>query len=171
MQAAAVKMCVACIFLSEGKMFAKSLNKLVIDADGCPVVREAAKIAAEYSVQCMIVCDSSHYFNISTAETIVVSQRADAADFYIVNHIGEGDVIVTQDYGLAAMCLAKKACAINQDGKIYSDENISGLLESRAVGKKVMRAGGRLKGPPKRNKEQNDRFIKTIRRIFENGTV
>ncbi len=157
--------------MNEEIIFTKSENKIVIDADGCPVVREAARIAAEFSVRCVIVCDSAHYFDISNAETVVVSQGADAADFYIVNHITKGDVVVTQDYGLAAMCLAKKACVINQDGKIYSDENISGLLESRAVGKKIMRAGGRLKGPPKRNEQQNEKFIKTIRRIFENAEV
>lgn len=152
-------------------MFAKNLNKLIIDADGCPVVRAAAKLAAEYNVQCMIVCDSAHFFDIGTAQTVVVSQGADSADFYIVNHIMPGDIAVTQDYGLAAMCLAKKASVINQDGRIYSDENIGGLLEQRAIGKKIRRAGGRLKGPPKRREDRDEKFIKTLRRLLENAEV
>lgn len=154
-----------------GNKFSLSVNKLVIDADGCPVVRQAAKTAAEYSADCLIVCDSAHYFDISTAKTVVVSQGADSADFYIANHVAPGDIVITQDYGLAAMCLAKKACAINQDGRVYSDENIGGLLESRAIGKKIRRSGGRLKGPPKRHEEQNKRFVDTLRRILENAEV
>lgn len=151
--------------------FSLSKNRLVIDADGCPVVRIAASIAAQNNAQCVIVCDSAHYFDIASAETVVVSQGADAADFYIVNNICKGDIVVTQDYGLAAMCLAKKACVINQDGRIYSDGNIGGLLESRAIGKKIRRAGGRLKGPPKRTAEQNEHFEKTLRRLMQNAEI
>ncbi|MBQ1394540.1 MAG: YaiI/YqxD family protein [Lachnospiraceae bacterium] len=145
-------------------------NSLVIDADACPVARMASKIAKEYGARCIAVCDSEHTFNgenMYGAEIITVSQGADSADFYIVNHVHENDIVITQDYGLAAMCLAKKACVINQNGQIYSDDNISGLLESRAIGKKIRRAGGRTKGPKKRTAEQNDKFEKTLRRLFE----
>ena len=78
---------------------------------------------------------------------------------------------MTQDYGLAAMCLAKKAIVLNQNGQIYSDCNIGGLLESRALGKKIRRSGGRLKGPPKRTAEQDEKFEKTLRRLLENAEV
>lgn len=146
-------------------------NSLVIDADGCPVVKIAARVAKEYGADCLIVCDSAHAFNIDGTRNIVVSQGADSADFYIVNNIKQNDIVVTQDYGLAAMCLAKTAIVLNQNGQIYSDSNISGLLESRAIGKKIRRAGGRLKGPPKRTQEQDKNFEATLRRIFENAKV
>lgn len=151
--------------------FSIAENRIVIDADGCPVVRIAAAAAAQLKSKCLIVCDSAHYFNINTAETVVVQQGADAADFYIVNNIKQGDIVVTQDYGLAAMCLAKNASVINQDGRIYSDGNISGLLESRAIGSKIRRAGGRTKGPPKRTAKQNEQFEKTLRRLIQNAEV
>ena len=149
-------------------------NFLVIDADGCPVVRLASKISKEYGAKCRIVCDSAHIFdseNVSGAGVVTVSQGADSADFYIVNNIKEYDIVITQDYGLAAMCLAKKAVVINQDGRIYSDSNIGGLLESRAIGKKIRRSGGRLKGPKKRTAEQSENFEKMLRSLFENAKV
>lgn len=149
-------------------------NRIVIDADGCPVVKLAAKTAKEYSAVCLVVCDSSHVFDgerLYGSEVIVVSQGADSVDFYIVNNIKRGDIVVTQDYGLAAMCLAKKAIVINQDGRIYSDDNIGGLLESRALGKKIRRSGGRLKGPAKRTSGQDEKFERTLRRLLENAEV
>ena len=149
-------------------------NFLVIDADGCPVVKLAAKTAKEYRAKCRVVCDSAHIFNsenVSGAEIVTVSQGADSADFYIVNNIKENDIVITQDYGLAAMCLAKKAVVINQDGRIYSDSNIGGLLESRAIGKKIRRSGGRTKGPKKRTAEQSENFEKVLRSLFENAKV
>ncbi len=155
-------------------IFRKSVNKIIIDADGCPVTVIAAKIAKENGASCTVVSDSAHVFGgerIFGAKAVVVSQGADSADFYIVNNTNEGDIVVTQDYGLAAMCLAKKAAVINQDGKIYSDENIGGLLERRALGKKVMRGGGRLKGPPKRKPEHNKNFEITLRSMLENAEV
>lgn len=82
--------------------------KLVIDADGCPVVALAVKTAEKYGVRCVLVCDTAHTFSNVPAEIITVSQGADSADFRIVNLLDTGDIVVTQDYGLAAMCLAKK---------------------------------------------------------------
>ncbi len=145
-------------------------NSLVIDADGCPVAKLAASIAKEYNAKCTIVCDTAHVFSeVSGANVVTVSQGADSADFYIVNNVNENDIVVTQDYGLAAMCLAKRAAVINQDGKIYSDYNIGDLLESRAIGKKIRRSGGRTKGPTKRTAEQSENFEKVLRSMFENA--
>lgn len=157
--------------MNNEKIFDIRENTLVIDADGCPVVKIATKIACEYDVDCLVVSDSAHVFNIEGVRSVVVSQGADSADFYIVNNIKKNDIVITQDYGLAAMCLAKNATVINQNGQIYNDDNISGLLESRAIGKKIRRAGGRTKGPPKRTEEQNKSFEVTLRRLFENIKV
>ena len=154
--------------------FRADKNKIAIDADGWPVVKLAAGIAKECSVCCTVVCDSAHVFEkerLFGSEVVVVSQGADSVDFYIVNNIRRGDIVVTQDYGLAAMCLAKKATVVNQNGQIYSDDNISGLLESRALGKKIRRSGGRLKGPSKRTVEQDEKFERTLRRLLKNAEV
>ena len=141
--------------------------KLVIDADGCPVVALAVKTAEKYGVRCVLVCDTAHTFSNVSAEIITVSQGADSADFRIVNLLDAGDIVVTQDYGLAAMCLAKKATALNQNGLIYSEKNMDELLLSRHIHKKVRRAGGRMKGPKKRTKQQDESFDKALTVLLE----
>ena len=141
--------------------------KIYIDADGCPVVKNTIKIAKQFSIPCVIICDTSHRIELDGAETIVVSQGADSVDFRLVNMIQKGDIVVTQDYGLAAMCLGKSAIAIHQDGKQYTNDNISGLLEFRAIGKKIRRSGGRTKGLPKRTEQQNIDFEKALYDILK----
>lgn len=144
--------------------------KLMIDADGCPVVALAVKTAEKYGVRCVLVCDTAHAFSNVPAEIITVSQGADSADFRIVNLLDAGDIVVTQDYGLAAMCLAKNATALNQNGLIYSEKNMDELLLSRHIHKKVRRAGGRMKGPKKRTKQQDEAFEKALTALFEERT-
>ena len=101
------------------------------------------------------------------ATTITVSKGADSVDFALVNRIHAGDLVVTQDYGLAAMCLSKQAIPIHQDGMVYTDDNIEGLLFFRAAAKKIRNAGGRLKGAPKRTKEQDKAFAAALERLQE----
>ena len=140
--------------------------KIYIDADGCPVVKSTVKIAGEFQISCVIICDTSHRIELDGAETIVVSQGADSVDFRLVNMISAGDMVITQDYGLASMCLGKRAIVLHQDGKQYTEENITGLLEFRAIGKKIRRSGGRTKGMPKRTQEQNIAFENVLRKLL-----
>lgn len=143
--------------------------KIYIDADGCPVVDITVRLAKKYHVGCVILCDTCHRIEREGAETIVVEKGADSVDFRLVNMLSARDIAVTQDYGLAAMCLGRSALVINQDGKQYSDENISGLLEFRAIGKKVRRSGGRLKGCPKRTPQQDELFEKALESMLMKG--
>ena len=131
---------------------------IFIDADGCPVVDLTVRAAKRAGVDCVIVCDTSHVFEKDGARTIAVSRGADSVDFALVNMIQKGDIAVTQDYGLAAMCLARGAIPVSQDGMIYSDENIGALLLQRHSAKKIRMAGGRMKGPLKRTPEQDKNF-------------
>lgn len=146
-----------------------AVKRLLIDADGCPVVREAVDIAAVHGLPCLLFCDTAHLLELPGAETVTVSTGADSADFALVNRATSGDIVVTQDYGLAAMCLAKGALILNQDGKQYTPENIQGLLYTRYVGKKLRRAGGRLKGPPKRKPEQTRQFCHALEQLLANN--
>ncbi len=141
--------------------------KTVIDADGCPVVNETVELCKKFNVHCTIVCDTAHRIEKETAETVIVDQGADSADFYIVNMLNKGDAVITQDYALASMVLARGARALNQNGMEYTEYNIDSLLAQRYVSKKVRDAGGRLKGPSKRTKGQTEDFIKTFRKILE----
>ena len=141
--------------------------KILIDADGCPVVDLTVRIAAKHGIKCTILCDTSHEFKRDGAETIVVEKGADSVDFKIVNLVGEGDIVVTQDYGLAAMCLARKAVPLSQNGMVYTDKNIDQLLFTRYVSKKIRNAGGRMKGPSKRTAEQDEAFEAALKRLTE----
>ncbi len=143
------------------------IMKIYIDADGCPVVRNALKIAEKFNIPCVIICDTSHRIEHENAETVVVDKGADSADFRLANLIQKGDIAITQDYGLAAMCLSKKAIVLNQDGGEYTNENILGLLEFRAVSKKIRQSGGRLKGMPKRTVAQDRAFEDSLKNLLE----
>mgnify|MGYP000914541297 CR=1 FL=1 len=90
--------------------------KILIDADGCPVVDATVGIAEERHIACFILCDIAHVLEKDGATTLTFSKGADSVDFALVNRVSPGDIVITQDYGLAAMCLAKNAVVINQDG-------------------------------------------------------
>lgn len=138
----------------------------MIDADGCPVVDLTIRLAREFQVECLILCDTSHVFQREGARTLTVSKGADSVDFALVNLAEPGDIVVTQDYGLAAMCLARSAVPLNQDGMEYTADNIDALLLARHTAKKIRSAGGRLKGPQKRTAEQDRRFEDSLRRLL-----
>ncbi len=141
--------------------------RILIDADGCPVVDLTVRLAKKYGIECTILCDTSHEFNRDGAKTVVVEKGADSVDFKIVNLVGEGDIVVTQDYGLAAMCLARKAIPVSQNGLVYTDKNIDQLLFTRYVSKKIRNAGGRMKGPSKRTPEQDKAFEAALERLIK----
>lgn len=143
------------------------VKRLLIDGDGCPVVRRAATLAKRYRAECIVFCDTAHQFSLEGVETVTVSKGADSADFALVSRVRPGDIVVTQDYGLAALCLTKCALVLNQDGRTYTEENIDGLLYTRYIGGKVRRAGGRLKGPPKRKPEQDERFRQALEALLK----
>ena len=139
---------------------------IFIDADGCPVVDITIRLSNQAKVDCVIICDTSHVFEKPGAKTITVSAGNDSVDFTLVNMIAPGDIVVTQDYGLAAMCLARRAVPISQDGMIYTDSNIDGLLMQRYTAKKIRMAGGRLKGSAKRTPEQNVMFETSLKALL-----
>ena len=141
--------------------------RILIDGDGCPVVGETLKVASEYNVECILVCDTAHVFSKYQVETVIVSQGADSADFALVNQVSPGDVVITQDYGLAALCLAKRAFPLNQNGILFTNENIDGFLMARHTAKKIRNAGGRLKGPSKRTSEQDRTFCEALRSLLD----
>lgn len=135
---------------------------ILIDADGCPVVYITVSIAKEYSIECVVVCDTSHEFSIEGVKIITVDKEADSADLKIANILKKDDIVITQDYGLAAICLAKGGIPINQNGIIFSNDNIDMFLNSRYINKKAMRSGAKIKGPKKRTAEQDIKFKKAL---------
>ena len=132
--------------------------KILVDADACPVKEIIVRLAKQRQIPVIMLIDTSHYLNDGYSKIITVDKQADSVDFALMGLLAREDIVVTQDYGLAAMVLGKGARAVNQNGLVYTDNNIDKLLMERHIGAKVRRGGGRTKGPAKRTKEDNERF-------------
>lgn len=141
--------------------------RLLVDGDGCPVVGETIEIGKQFGVEVIIFCDTSHHIEREGATTVLIQKGLDAVDFAITNKVQYGDIVITQDFGLAAMVLAKRGYAINQSGFIYTENNIDQLLFRRHIVKAARKTGTRLKGPKKRTHEDNLRFKQELTRLCE----
>ncbi|WP_028508816.1 YaiI/YqxD family protein [Ruminococcus sp. NK3A76] len=140
---------------------------IYIDADACPVTRIAERVAKEKSIPVVLLCDTNHVLTSDYSEVKIIGAGADAVDIALINLCRAGDVVITQDYGVAAMALGKGARALHQSGRVYSDDNISGLLESRHIAKVQRRKSkNHLKGPRKRTHEDDKRFEESLRRLL-----
>ena len=147
--------------------------RVFVDADACPVVRIVEKIAEKYGVPVTLLCDTNHVLSSDYSEVMIVGAGADAVDFKLISLSHQGDIVVTQDYGVAAMALGKKAYAIHQSGKWYTDENIDRMLMERHIAKKVRRGSSKnhLKGPRKRTAEDDQRFKDSFERLLSKAFV
>lgn len=136
------------------------IMKIYVDADACPVVKIVEKIAKREDIPVMLLCDTNHVLSSDYSEVKVIGAGVDAVDFALINLCRAGDIVVTQDYGVAAMALGKSAYAIHQSGKWYSDDNIEQMLMERHFAKSARRASAKnhIKGPKRRTEEDNLRF-------------
>ena len=132
--------------------------QILVDADACPVKEIIVSIAKNKAIPVTMLIDTAHQLADGYSRVVTVDKGNDSVDFALMGLLNEGDVVVTQDYGLAAMVLGKGAKAINQNGLIYTDENIDCLLMERHLSAKARRAGNRTKGPTKRTKDNDDKF-------------
>lgn len=136
--------------------------KIYIDADGCPVVDLTVKIAKEHGIHVVIVKNYAHHITSSYAEVVTVDIEADSADYYIINKVKEGDIVVSQDYGVAAIAISKKAICITQNGLIISNHNIDGLLHSRHVNQQLRKNKKHYTKIKKRTNQDNLNFKKQL---------
>ena len=140
--------------------------KIIIDGDACPSIPIIENIAKKYEVNVLIFCDFNHYINSSYSEVRIVDSGFQSVDMHVVNNTCKNDIVISQDYGVAAMCLPKKAYVINPKGYIYSEENIDRLLEERHLSQKIRRGGGITPNPKKRNKDDEKRLENNLERII-----
>ena len=143
--------------------------KILVDADACPVVPIVDHMAEKYGIPVILLCDTNHVLQSEYSEVKVIGAGADAVDFALVGLCQKGDLVVTQDYGVAAMVLGKGAYGIHQSGKWYTDENIDRMLMERHISKKVRRSKSRhhLKGPARRTAEDDTRFEKSLEQLIQ----
>ena len=142
--------------------------QIFVDADACPVVDIVEKIAKQHNISVTLLCDTNHDITSDYSEVIVVGAGADAVDFKLINLCHRGDIVVSQDYGVAAMALGKGAYAIHQSGKWYTNDNIDQMLMERHLNKKARRAFGKnhLKGPRKRISEDDEHFRESFEKMI-----
>ena len=140
-----------------------------MDADACPVVGAIERTAKKYDIPVMLLCDTNHILHSDYSEIRMIGAGADAVDFALVNMCTKHDIVVTQDYGVAAMALGRGAYAIHQSGKWYTDENIGQMLMERHLNKKARRASGRnhIKGSRKRTSEDNLNFRQSFEKLIQ----
>ena len=156
--------------------------QIFVDADACLVVDIVETIAEKYNISTTLLCDTNHILYSDYSEVIVVGVGTDAVDYKLISICHKGDVVVSQDYGVAAMALGKGAYAIHQSGKWYTDENIDRMLMERHLNKKARRGSAKnhIKGPKKRTNEDDERFAQSFEKLVlmaqakegeQNGTV
>ena len=142
--------------------------QIYVDADACPVGGSVERLAKQYKLPLTLLCDTNHVLSSDYSEVVVVGAGADAVDYKLISLCHAGDIVVSQDYGVAAMALSKHAYAIHQSGKWYTNENIDQMLMERHLNKKVRRASAKnhIKGPHKRTKEDDERLAESFEKMI-----
>ena len=141
---------------------------IYVDADACPVVGIVESLAEKYNIPVTLLCDTNHIIYSDYSEVITVGAGADAVDYKLINMCHKGDIVVSQDYGVAAMALVKGAYAIHQSGTWYTDENIDRMLMERHLNKKARRASHKnhISGPRKRTDADDEHFAQSFEKMI-----
>ena len=136
------------------------MAQILIDADACPVISLAEKAV-------VLLCDTHHVLTSDYSQVVVVGAGADAVDLALINRCQRGDIVITQDYGVAALALGKGAKAIHQNGLVYTNDNIDRMLMERHLARKARMSGKHpLKGPKKRTAQDDLRFLEAFRSLI-----
>ena len=144
---------------------------LYVDADACPAIRMIEITAAAFHVPVVLLCDEHHVLTSDTSRIVTVASGTAAVDLALGTRCSRGDLVITQDYGVAALALGKGAYALNPSGKQYTDENISGVLMDRHLAGKARRSGKHhLRGPARRTEEDDRRLRESLERLLREKT-
>ena len=151
----------------DGVLHDEGKQMIYIDADACPVTRIAEETARRHGIPVTLLCDTNHVLSSDYSTIKIIGAGADAVDLALINLCQRGDIVITQDYGVAALALGKGARVIHQSGKVFTDDNIGGLLMDRHLSKKARRSGKHhLKGSAKRTEEDDRRFAESFERML-----
>lgn len=143
--------------------------RIIVDADACPGKLLIEKAAKENNIEVMMYCDMNHILQSDTSIIIYIESGSQNVDMAVANEAKKGDIVITQDFGVAAMVLGKKCYAISPKGYIYDNENIDRLLFERHISSKVRRGGGKTSNPKKRTEEDNVRLYLNLTKLIKNG--
>lgn len=142
--------------------------RILVDADACPVKEQIVSLAKQHDLAVTMFFDTAHVYDDGYSDVVIVDQGRDNVDYALINAVQTGDIVVSQDYGVATMALAKGAKAISQNGLIYTDDNILSLLNRRAFHQK-MRRHAHLKGPKKRTTAMDEDFVRALSSLISSN--
>lgn len=142
--------------------------EIFVDADACPVIKIVEAVAKKHGIKVNLFCDTNHILKSNYSQVITIGAGEDAVDLAIINNCKKGDIVVTQDYGAAALALGKGALAVHQSGMVFSDKNIESLLMQRHLAKKerMSKSKHHLKGPKKRTKDNDIAFKNSFEKLL-----
>jgi uncharacterized protein YaiI (UPF0178 family) len=141
--------------------------KILVDADACPVKEIIISIAKMHNIPVIMLIDTSHVLNDGYSEIVTVDKAKDSVDFALIKRVKAGDIVVTQDFGVAAMALTVGALALNQNGLVFTNDNMDGLLYERHISQKIRRGGGRTSNFHKRSKEDDVKFETAFLKLLD----
>lgn len=140
--------------------------KILIDGDACPSINLIEQTAMKYNIPVVIITDTSHNIVSEYSKVIIVDKSSQSVDIKLVNEVNSGDIVVSQDYGVAAMTLAKNAHCISPRGLIFTNDNIDALMLNRHINQKLRSSGKHVKGPKKRTIEDDKKLIESLEEII-----
>lgn len=146
--------------------------KIYVDADACPVKDTIISIAKDNQIPVVLVKSFAHFSHKEQpqgVETVYVDTGAEAADYRIMQLAQKNDIIITQDYGLASLALAKGCIVLHHKGFTYTNDNIDQLLQTRYASAMARKSGKRTKGPKAFTAEDEKKFGKLFKRVIEHA--
>ena len=136
---------------------------IYVDADACPVKEEVYRVARRYTLRVTLVANAPQRIpDDEEFDLVVVPEGMDAADDWIAEHAGEGDIVVTADIPLAARALRNGARVIGTTGRPFTDDNVGGALATREILAGLRGAGEPTIGPPRFEKRDRSRFLQSL---------
>ena len=143
--------------------------RILVDGDATPQREDIAFIAKKHNIEMIVYIDWAHivYSDLYTVKQCSIGN--DQVDKMIINDVKADDLVITQDYGLASLVLLKKAKVLHVNGTIIDDKNIDTLLMQRYVGTKLRKEDKHIKGPKKRTKDIENRFIESLEELLKQG--
>jgi len=139
---------------------------MLIDGDACPSISLIEKTAIKYNIPIIIFCDTSHNISSIYSKVVITDKESQSVDIKLVNEVCNNDIVISQDYGVASMVLAKNAYCISPKGLIFTKDNIDNLMLNRYINQKLRSSGKRIKGPKKRCIEDDKKLIESLEKII-----
>lgn len=142
-----------------------NMPSIYIDGDSCPVLAQILMVASEVQLPVFLVCDYTHSFDIEEVTILYCDKGRDAVDFILLQNIQKNDIVVTQDYGLAALCLSRQTYPISAHGVRYTPETINSMLYQRQRSALARRHRQKSSHVRKRTKEDDEAFLAAFEKL------